>query len=82
MVLLILSIGRILDSGFELQYLLRNGQVQDFSDTIDIFVLTFGINSGNYSLATAAGMFKSVVGIVLIVGANFVSKRLGEERIL
>jgi putative aldouronate transport system permease protein len=81
-VLLILSIGRILDSGFELQYLLRNGQVQDFSDTIDIFVLTFGINSGNYSLATAAGMFKSVVGIVLIVGANFVSKRLGEERIL
>lgn len=81
-VLLILSVGRILDSGFELQYLLRNGQVQDYSDTIDIFVLTFGLNSGNFSLATAAGMFKSVVGVALILGANFISKRLGQERVL
>jgi putative aldouronate transport system permease protein len=81
-VLLILSVGRILDSGFELQYLLRNGQVQDFSDTIDIYVLTTGLNGTNYSLATAAGMFKSLVGVVLILGANFISKRLGQERIL
>lgn len=81
-VLLILSIGQILNSGFELQYLLRNGLIQDYSDTIDIFVLTYGLNSGNYSLATAAGMFKSVVSIILIVAANAVSKRLGEERVL
>jgi putative aldouronate transport system permease protein len=81
-VLLILSVGQILNSGFELQYLLRNGLIQDYSDTIDIFVLTYGLNSGNYSLATAAGMFKSVVSIVLILGANFVAKRLGEERVL
>jgi putative aldouronate transport system permease protein len=81
-VLLILSVGRILDSGFELQYLLRNGLVQDYSDTIDIFVLTYGINSGNYGLATAAGMFKSLVSVVLILAANWVAKRLGEERII
>lgn len=81
-VLLILSVGQILNSGFELQYLLRNGLVQDYSDTIDIFVLTYGINSGNYSLATAAGMFKSLVSIVLILAANHVAKRLGEERVL
>jgi len=81
-VLLILSIGQILNSGFELQYLLRNGLIQDYSDTIDIFVLTYGLNSGNYSLATAAGMFKSVVSIVLILAANMISKRLGEERVL
>lgn len=81
-VLLILSIGQILNSGFELQYLLRNGLIQEYSDTIDIFVLTYGLNSGNYSLATAAGMFKSVVSIVLILGANLIAKRLGEERVL
>ena len=81
-VLLILSVGRIFDAGFELQYLLRNGQVQDYSDTIDVFVLTTGLGGTNYSVATAAGMFKSVVGVVLLLGANFISKRLGQERIL
>lgn len=81
-VLLIMSIGHILDSGFELQYLLRNGMIQDYSDTIDIYVLTYGLNSGNYSLATAAGMFKNVVNISLIFLANFMAKRMGEERLI
>uniref|UniRef100_A0A7C3I1V1 Sugar ABC transporter permease n=1 Tax=Gracilinema caldarium TaxID=215591 RepID=A0A7C3I1V1_9SPIR len=82
MVLLIMSIGHILDAGFELQYLLRNGLIQDYADTIDIYVLTFGLNSGNYSLATAAGMFKNVVNIALIFLANFLAKRMGEERLI
>lgn len=82
MVLLIMSIGHILDAGFELQFLLRNGLVQDYADTIDIYVLTFGLNSGNYSLATAAGMFKNIVNIGLIFLANFLAKRMGEERLI
>lgn len=82
MVLLIMSIGHILDAGFELQFLLRNGLIQDYADTIDIYVLTFGLNSGNYSLATAAGMFKNIVNIGLIFLANFLAKRMGEERLI
>jgi len=82
MVLLIMSIGHILDAGFELQFLLRNGLIQDYADTIDIYVLTFGLNSGNYSLATAAGMFKNIVNIALIFLANFLAKRMGEERLI
>lgn len=81
-ILLIMSIGRILDAGFEMQYLLRNGLVQDVSDTIDIYVLTFGLNSGNFSLATAAGMFKNVVNVSLIFLANAFAKRIGEERLI
>jgi putative aldouronate transport system permease protein len=81
-VLLIMSIGRILDAGFEMQYLLRNGPVMDVSDTIDVYVLIFGLNLRNYSLATAAGMFKNVVNISLIFIANGIAKRAGEERLI
>jgi putative aldouronate transport system permease protein len=81
-ILLIMNVGHILDAGFEVQYLLGNGLVVDWSQTIDIFVLKYGISLGNYSLATAAGIFKTVVSIVLILTANGIAKRLGEERLL
>ncbi|MDR2731057.1 MAG: ABC transporter permease subunit [Treponema sp.] len=81
-ILLIMSVGHILDAGFELQYLLRNGLVMDVSDTIDIYVLVFGLNHSNYSLATAAGMFKNLVNITLIFIANEIAKRAGEERLI
>ena len=58
-ILLLINIGNILNAGFEVQYLLGNGLVQQVSQTIDIFVLKYGISLGNYSLATAAGIFKS-----------------------
>ncbi|GHV69241.1 sugar ABC transporter permease [Spirochaetia bacterium] len=81
-ILLIMSIGRILDAGFEMQYLLRNGLIQDVSDTIDIFVLQFGFRNNNFSLATAAGMFKNVVNVTLIFIANWIARRAGEERLI
>jgi putative aldouronate transport system permease protein len=81
-ILLIMSIGRILDAGFEMQYLLRNGLVMDVSDTIDIYVLIFGLNRNNFSLATAAGMFKNIVNITLIFIANELARRAGEERLI
>jgi putative aldouronate transport system permease protein len=81
-IMLIMSIGHILDAGFEMQYLLRNGLVQDVSDTIDIYVLLYGLQRSNYSLATAAGMFKNVVNICLIFIANEIAKRSGEERLI
>ncbi|RPK18657.1 ABC transporter permease [Paenibacillus xylanexedens] len=81
-ILLIINVGNVLNAGFEIQYLLGNGLVQDVSETIDIFVLKYGINLGNYSLATAAGIFKSVVSLVLIFIANGIAKSLGEERLI
>jgi len=81
-ILLIMSVGRILDAGFELQYLLRNGLVMDVSDTIDIYVLIYGLSRNNFSLATAAGMFKNIINIILIFIANEIAKRAGEERLI
>ncbi|MGN0180957.1 MAG: ABC transporter permease [Candidatus Ornithomonoglobus sp.] len=76
MMLLIMNIGHVLEAGFEIQYLLGNGLISSVSETIDIYVLKYGIQIGNYSLGTAAGIFKSVVSIILIVIAN---KLAGEE---
>jgi putative aldouronate transport system permease protein len=81
-ILMIMSIGHVLEAGFEVQYLLGNGLVVDWAETIDIFVLKYGLAQGNYSLATAAGIFKTVVSITLLLMANGISTRLGEERLL
>ncbi|HHX55059.1 MAG TPA: sugar ABC transporter permease [Clostridiales bacterium] len=80
-VLLLINLGNVLNAGFEVQYLLGNGLVQGVSQTIDIYVLNWGISQGDYSLGTAAGIFKSVVSIVLILIANKMAKRSGQERL-
>jgi len=81
-ILLIMSIGRMLDAGFEMQYLLRNGLVSNVSDTIDVYVFVYGLRTSNFGLATAAGMFKNVVNIALIFIANELARRAGEERLI
>jgi putative aldouronate transport system permease protein len=80
-ILLLINVGNVLNAGFEVQYLLGNGLVQSVSQTIDIYVLKWGISQGDYSLGTAAGIFKSLVSIILIVVANQMAKRAGEERL-
>ncbi|SFF08018.1 putative aldouronate transport system permease protein [Paenibacillus catalpae] len=81
-ILLIMNLGWILEAGFEVQYLLGNGVVVDWSQTIDIFVLKYGLQVGNYSLATAAGIFKTAVSITLIFAANKIAQRFGEDKLI
>ena len=81
MILLLMNVGNVLNAGFEIQYLLGNGLVKSVSETIDIYVLKWGISQNDFSLGTAAGIFKSVVSIILIVIANQLAKRAGEERL-
>jgi putative aldouronate transport system permease protein len=81
-ILLILAIGRMMEAGFDMQYLLRNGFIQEVSDTIDVYVVIFGFRNGNFSMATAAGMFKNIVNLTLIFTANWIAKRAGEERLI
>ena len=81
-ILLIMNIGHLMEAGFEIQYLLGSSVVMDWSQTIDIFVLKYGISKQQYGVATAAGMFKSVVAIILLVSANLVAKRLDESTLI
>ena len=82
MILLLMNVGNVLNAGFEIQYLLGNGLVQSVSQTIDIYVLKWGISQGDYAIGTAAGIFKSFVSIVLIVLANQFAKRTGDEQLV
>ena len=79
MILLLMNVGNVLNAGFEVQYLLGNGLIKSVSETIDIYVLTWGISQNDFSLGTAAGMFKSAVSIALIVLANWAAKKTGED---
>ena len=82
-VILIMNVGWLLNAGFEIQYLLGStGAVVRVSRTIDIFVLRYGIELNNYSLATAAGMFKTLVSLIMIMGTNWVTKKLGAGGLL
>jgi len=81
-VLLIINIGWIMNAGFEQPYLLQNTLVTDYSTNIDIFVLERGMGMGRYSFSTAAGIFKSVVSLTLVLGANALAKRLGQDRLV
>lgn len=81
MILLLMNVGNVLNAGFEIQYLLGNGLVKSVSETIDIYVLKWGISQNDFAIGTAAGIFKSFVSIVLIVIANQIAKRNGEERL-
>lgn len=67
MILLLMNVGNVLNAGFEVQYILGNGLIQNVSKTIDIYVLEWGISQMDFSLGTAAGMFRSAIAILLIV---------------
>ncbi|MBR6237524.1 MAG: sugar ABC transporter permease [Lachnospiraceae bacterium] len=81
LILLLMNVGNVLNAGFEVQYLLGNGLVQSVSQTIDIYVLKWGISQNDFSLGTAAGLFKSAVSIAIIVIANSIAKRYSEQRL-
>ncbi|MFB9330890.1 ABC transporter permease [Paenibacillus aurantiacus] len=80
-ILLILQIGRMVSIGFDRPFVMGNSLVSDYSDVISTFVYRVGISSGDFSQATAVGLFQSVVGLILLVAANYIAKRLGEDGI-
>lgn len=79
--LFILDVGRIMSAGFDQIYNLYSSAVYSVGDVLDTFTYRQGLASGNYSFATAAGLFQNVTGFVLIIISNMVVRKLsdGEE---
>jgi putative aldouronate transport system permease protein len=80
-IILILQLGKFMDIGFERPYALGNVLVRDVGDVISTFVYRVGILSAQFSVATAVGLFQSLIGLVLLVTANQLSKRIGDQGI-
>jgi putative aldouronate transport system permease protein len=81
-ILIIMSTGTLLESGFELQYFLGYSVTKPTAENIDIYVLNYGITKGNYSLATVAGMMKTLVSFIFVFTANWIAGLLGEDRLI
>lgn len=80
-VLLILNVGQMMNISFDRPQILGNPQVRKYCDVLSTFVYRTGITNSQFARATAIGLFQSLVGLVLISGANFISKKLGEDGI-
>lgn len=77
--LLILDIGGIMGSNFEKIILLYLPSTYETADVISTLVYRMGISGGNFSYATAVGLFEGIIGLILVTAANFVSKKITES---
>lgn len=77
--LLILSMGRLMDVGFDQVYNLQNAAVSDISNVISTYLYRVGIQGGMYSLTTAMGLFESLVAITFVILSNRLARRFGHS---
>ena len=80
--LLIMNLGRVMGSNFERLDAFGNVQVKDFQYQLAIYIYEKGLAGGNFSRATAVGLFQSLVGLLLVLGSDWAAKRLGEDGLL
>lgn len=78
-IMLILRVGSILNADFEQVLALENEIVRETGDIIDTFVYRMGLRQAEYSLSTAAGLFKSLVAMIFVLGTNWLSKKVDPD---
>lgn len=78
-ILLVLSIGKMMNNGFEQIYMFHNPLIMDIADVFEIYTYRVGLLSGQFSYATAVGLFQSIVGVVLITIGNKVARAMGHR---
>ncbi len=78
-IMLILKVGQILNTGFEQIYLMQNSLNRTASEVFDTYIYREGVQNGDYSLGAAAGMFKSIVSLIMVLAANKIAKMCGES---
>lgn len=80
--LLIMNLGRVMGSNYERLREFGNTQVRDFQYQLAVYIYDKGLSGGKYSMATAVGLFQSVVGLILVLLADKAAKKLGEDGLL
>lgn len=77
-IMLIMKVGTLLNTGFEQIFLMKNSLNSSVAEVFDTYVYTLGITQGAFSYSTAVGMFKSLVATVMVVSTNWICKKCGE----
>lgn len=78
-ILLVLKIGRLLSAGMDQVLVMYNPAVYEVSDIIDTYIYRVAFDRMEFGITTAAGLFKSLVGCILLLSANKFAKMIGEE---
>ena len=78
-IMLILSVGRILDDNFEQIFNMYSPAVYDVADVFETYIYRSGIVDGKFSYTAAVGLFKSLISLLLIMTTNKITKKMGEE---
>lgn len=78
-IMLILSMGNIMSAGFDQVFNMSNQVVLESTDIIDTYVYRIGLTNFSYSFSTAVGLFKSVIGLIMVMIVNMVTKKLSDE---
>ena len=81
-VLLIMNLGRILESNFDRPYALGNNLVSSVDNVLSTFIYTAGIKGLQFSLTTAVGLFQSLVCVFFLLTSNFLAEKFGERGIM
>ena len=76
--LFIMGVGGLLSSGFEQMWLLRTPGNMSVADTLDVYVVRIGLQNGQFGYASAIGLIQGLVGLILVVTTNTISKKLTE----
>ena len=79
MTMLLLRVGRIMNAGFEQIYVLQNPLVYEVSEILDTYVYKASFQQGKYSIGAAAGLFKSVIGLIFVVTTNKIAEAFQQE---
>lgn len=80
--MLIMNLGRIMNSNLERLVALQNSQVKDFQYQLAVYIYEKGLQSGKFSMSTTVNLFQSLVGVMLVIIADRVAKKLGEDGLL
>ncbi|WP_102716186.1 ABC transporter permease [Paenibacillus castaneae] len=80
-ILLILNVGHMAAIGFDRPFLLGNPGVRDVSEVISTYVYTVGIQSARYTIATAIGLFQAIIGLIFLLSADFISRKVNDQGI-
>lgn len=80
--MLILRLGKVMETGFDQLLLMQNSMNRNVAEVIDTYVYSMGMKNGQLSFATAVGLFKSVIGLILVLASDRAAKRVGDEGLL
>ena len=80
--LLIMNLGRVMGSNLERLSAFENTQVKEFQYQLAVYIYNKGLGNGRFSMATAVGLFQSLIGLILVLLSDKIAKKLGEDGLL